>query len=178
MYKSCLIIIFCSLSLSGCARFDFNNYTPNGKGIAYYEPEPYLFVSTSLKDNQCQSTASLLILPGEKKLITPVSGAIGSSNLTLKFNNGMITEVGQNSDTKIPENVEALAKLLPAIGAGAALASTGENNGIRKPKPEECKTGSYLYAFVGGKPDTLNPIPFVMSNSNEVNGEDSGKILR
>lgn len=178
MYKSCFVIILCSLSLSGCARFDFNNYTPNGKGIAYYEPEPYLFVSTFLKDNQCQSTASLLILPGEKKLITPVSGAIGSSNLTLKFNNGMITEVGQTSDTKIPESVEALAKVIPAIGAVSALASTGENNGIRAPKPEECKTGSYLYAFVGGKPDTGNPIPFMMPDSNKANGGDSGKILR
>lgn len=40
----------------------------------------------------------------------------GSSNLSLKLNNGVLTDVGQLVDTKIPEIITALGSLTTAAG--------------------------------------------------------------
>lgn len=94
--------------LPGCAHIDFGK-----QGLTYYEPKPYLFVTTN-KD--CLTTATILSIPGEKKNLEFKRGH-GSSELSVTLTNGMISTAGQKSDSKIPETITSITGLAAAIGA-------------------------------------------------------------
>ena len=121
MIKANCFFLSCAVSLTGCAHFDFNDYTNNGKGLVYYEPEPYLLLSRSLSaDGGCTVETAVKMIPGKKKLINPVSG-IGSTDLSMKIDNGFITELGQKGDTKIPETISSLAAFMSAAKGNSFL---------------------------------------------------------
>lgn len=109
------------LALSGCASIDFGK--KDGR-LTYFVPKPYLFVSVT-KD--CVSTVKVVSIPGKKKSMKLKSG-YGSSNLTVKFENGIITSVGQQSDTKIPETITSIATLGSAMRAFMAKEKTEEKD--------------------------------------------------
>lgn len=131
--------------LSGCAHIDFNG---SSNGLTYYVPKPYLFVSTT-KD--CVSTATVVSLPGKAKSMELHSG-FGTADLSVNFSNGMITSVGQKTDTKIPETMTSLANLATAAVGIKALEA--------KPKKEGCAATARLYPIKDGVPDTTSPINF------------------
>lgn len=147
------------LSISGCAHFEYKDYSAGGNGVVYYEPEAYLFLKTdySQQEKECNSTAKMVILPGKKKLINPVSGMLGSSALSVKLDGIYISELGQTSDTKTTDMVGALTGLLPVIGL-ASLSLVDGGKKTREPTPDECKKISGLYPFVDGKPDFQHPL--------------------
>lgn len=172
--------VYLSLSslflLSGCAHFDFGD---EGKGVVYYEPKPYLFVSTSYsqQEKECKSTATVIMIPGKKRVITPVSGVFGSSNLSVKFDKGFITELGQSGDSKATETMDSIAGLLPVLGL-AATASTTENQQRAKPTQTECIHSAIMYPLEGGEPDFSHPTPFaIVPASSGNNGNESDKLL-
>ena len=100
------------ITMAGCAQIDFGN-----DGLLYYEPVPYLFVSNGA---DCTSTATLVMLPGEKKHLKFVNG-YGSAQLSAELNSGMISKVGQIVDNRVAETVTSLAALRTAAGAAKAL---------------------------------------------------------
>src|SRR5687768_13568288 len=101
-----LLACMCVLFLCGCARFQFYNnsdLTGAETGIKYYTAKPYLLVArTGNKDKPVE--VSVVYLPDMKNPVyaSPRSG-LGSSNLTLSLSNGMLTAMGQQTDTKVPE---------------------------------------------------------------------------
>lgn len=138
----CVVSVFL---LSGCGHLDFG---PD-KGLTYYDPKPYLFVATT-KD--CVTTANLVSVPETKREVKLISG-YGSTDLSVNLSDGMITSVGQNTDTKIPDTITSVAGLTAAVG------------GLMKSRlePERqliCTPTAVLYPVENGIPNTKAPISF------------------
>ncbi|MBM7357394.1 hypothetical protein [Lelliottia amnigena] len=171
---SSLGLIFC---LSGCAHFDFSD---NGKGVVYYDPAPYLFVSTSYSEQEkvCKSTATVIMMPGQKRVIAPVVGVFGSSNLSAKFDKGFITEFGQSGDSKAAETLDSIAGLLPAL-AGAGLMSAPGSSQRPKPTKTDCPVSAVMYPINNGIPDLSHPIDFAVTQPlpPAKNGDSKQQIL-
>jgi hypothetical protein len=136
----CLVAM---LLITGCAHIDFG-----GDGMTYFDPKPYLFVSTT-KD--CISTATVITIPETKKVMKFVSG-YGSADLSATLTNGMIASVGQKTDTKIPETITSIAGLTTAAAGLRALKDPG--------KQVFCTPTAMLYPVVSGLPDLGNPLLF------------------
>lgn len=136
--KKVMIVTTTSLLtlLSGCAGLDFGN-----EGLSYNEPTPYLFVTVS-KD--CVSTATVISLPGEKKAVKFKRG-YGAADLSVELSNGVLTKVGQKTDSKIPETITSIASL------GTALAALSEDKGVAK--QVVCDPSATLYPVSNGVPD-------------------------
>jgi hypothetical protein len=145
-YSTRTVSLVVLISLSGCAHIDFG-----GDGLTYYDPKPYLFVSTT-KD--CVTTATVVALPEAKKVMKFVSG-YGSSELSVTLSNGVVTTVGQKTDTKIPETITSIASLGTAAAGLRAMAEPG--------KQVICTPAAMLYPIVSGVPDVDHPLAFPVS---------------
>ena len=143
-----LVKTFCVLSLfllSGCAHLDFGD----DKGLTYYDPKPYLFVSTT---KECVTTPTIVVMPENKKEVKLKSG-YGSADLSVNLSNGMITSVGQKTDTKIPETIASIASLGTATGGlMKVMAAPG--------KQVICTPTATLYPVENGAPNTKAPVSF------------------
>jgi hypothetical protein len=109
--------------VSGCAQLEFRP-EPTNDALTYYEPQPYLLVET---DKDCATKSSVIVLPGKARSVKLRSG-YGSSTLSVTLSNGMITNVNQEVDTKIPETITAvggLAKNLADAGLFANAPASG-----------------------------------------------------
>jgi hypothetical protein len=129
------------ISWCGCARIDFGG--KDGR-LTYYDPKPYLFVSTN---KECVTTGSVLVLPAEKKSLKFIPG-YGFADLSVSLNNGMITNAGQKTDTQIPQTISAIADLAKAAAPFKAL-----------PAREGCPPSATLYPIINGEPDLTKPMP-------------------
>ena len=126
-----LLVMVCALALSGCARLEFYA-TPNLQGpetgVKFYYSKPYLLVArTPVPEKPATTTSpatpattqvqvSIQYLPDlENPVYAKMKPGYGSANLTLAFQNGVLTSVGQNTDTKIPETITALTGLAKAL---------------------------------------------------------------
>lgn len=143
--------------LSGCARINFG-----GDGMTYYDPKPYLFVSTT---KECVTTATVITIPEVKKVMTFESG-YGSAELSATLSNGMISSVGQKTDTKIPETLTAIASLGTAAAGFKLTADTG--------KQIICTPAAMLYPVSDGVPDLNHPLSFPVSKET-VDLDKAGK---
>ncbi|WP_157061602.1 hypothetical protein [Pseudomonas sp. P97.38] len=92
-----------SAALMGCAGIDLGK-----DGLTYYDPVPYLLVSNKA---DCSQSVTAVTLPGEKRSLKFKSG-LGTAKLNVTLANGMITSIGQETDTKIPETITALTPLI------------------------------------------------------------------
>ena len=140
-----LVSVITVSSFAGCANIDFG-----GGGVTYYDPKPYLFVSTT-KD--CVTTATVVSLPDTKKAMKFESG-FGSADLSATFNNGMLASIGQKTDTKIPETITSVAALgTAALGGFMAAKADTEVQVI-------CVPTATLYPIQDGVPDSAHPTSF------------------
>jgi hypothetical protein len=133
-------IVTVATLLAGCAELQFSN-----GGLTYYDPVPALLVSTtcdSEKPTVTTTTATVLVLPGTMRTLKLKNG-FGSSNLNATLSNGMITSVGQESDSKIPDTLTAIAGL-GVFGAQEAMG-----------KPRDCMPEAKLYQITQLEPDKL-----------------------
>jgi hypothetical protein len=139
-----LIELLAALSfLTGCAGLTFGPESTNA--LTFYDPKPYLFISTT---TDCVSTATIISVPATKKGVTFNSG-YGTADLSISLSGGMITSVGQKTDTKIPETVNSLATLATAVG-GLTRSTTAKEAGT-------CSSSANLYKIDNGVVDP-NPI--------------------
>jgi hypothetical protein len=112
-----LLVIVCVVALSGCSRVAiYKNEALEGAatGVKFYYPKPYLLVArTGAKDNPVQ--VSVIYLPDQSQAFyAELKSGYGSADLSLTLQNGMLTNIGQKTDTKIPETVTALAGMATA----------------------------------------------------------------
>lgn len=93
-------------------------------------------------------TSSVVTLPGEPRSVAFRSG-YGSANLGVHLSGGMITQVSQNTDTKVPETINAVA----------GLAKTVADLKAAEP-PCQDKASVALYPIVDGKPRRQPAVSF------------------
>ena len=140
-----LIEAFAAISfLTGCAGLTFGPESTNA--LTYYDPRPYLFISTAA---DCATTATIISVPETRKGVTFNSG-YGTADLSITLSGGMITAVGQKTDSKIPETLSSVATLATAVGGLAR--STAAKEGA-------CKPSARLYSIDKG---IVDPKPIVV----------------
>jgi hypothetical protein len=122
-YSLAVLPLLTGLALysTACAHITFHGPAQGQHrniGVEYYKPKLYLLVT---KTGEKIYKAEIITLPDVSQpryaLLHP---GYGSSNLSLKLSNGILTDVGQVGDTKIPETITAvgsLSNLLKAVNA-------------------------------------------------------------
>jgi hypothetical protein len=136
MKRNVVYIIIGLLFLSGCAHLEFTDFTDGQGGVTYYDPKPYMLVVTA---GDCATTAAVVVLP-EKKRTVKFKMGYGSAKLSVGLSNGMFTNVGQETDTKIPETIGSITSLGTAI------------SGITKAAAVTCTPSAVLYPVENGVP--------------------------
>lgn len=139
-----IIVAASALLLSGCASMTFYNKPEmseaSKEGLKFYYAKPYLLVA---RDGTAKVTSiTVQYLPDlANPAYAKAKAGYGSSNLTLAFANGIITNFGQQVDTKVPETVSSLASLIPGYG-NAVKALTDAS--IEKKKADVAQQASDL----------------------------------
>lgn len=133
------------LFLTGCAGLSFGPESTTA--LTYYDPKPYLFISTTA---DCVSTATIISVPETKRGVSFNSG-YGTADLSITLSGGMITTVGQKTDSKVPETLSSVATLATAVGGLARQAVPAGAGGA-------CKAGARLYNIDKG---VVDPKPIV-----------------
>jgi uncharacterized protein YbaR (Trm112 family) len=87
-------------------------------------------------------------LPGKKRHLDFKTG-YGSSNLSVDFSNGLLTKVGQTSDSKIPETLTSIGGLATA---GVLKAAPGE---------PPCRQKALLFPIEDGIPKLKKPLDLI-----------------
>ena len=140
-----LVESFAAISfLTGCAGLTFGPESTSA--LTYYDPKPYLFISTTA---DCVSTATIISVPETKKGVSFNSG-YGTADLSITLSGGMITAVGQKTDSKILETLSSVATLATAVGGLARSAA---------PPEAACKQSARLYNIDKG---VVDPKPVVV----------------
>lgn len=106
-------VVLALLLTAGCAGLRFNKTTQDN-AFTYFEPSPFAVVKVAA---DCSITVDVISLPGKPRSIGFHSG-FGSAKLSVTLANGMITQVGQETDTKIPETLTAVAGLAKSLAPG------------------------------------------------------------
>lgn len=128
--------------LSGCSGLEFHR-APQEGALTYRDSIPYMFVSTT---PECVTTASVVSVPGAERSVAFKSG-YGTADLSIAMSNGMITTVGQKTDTKVPETITAVAGLAKEVGGLASIKKADAENG----KPQtKCVPEARLYVVDNG----------------------------
>lgn len=136
-------IVF-SFLLSGCAGLQFQG-EPTDDALSYYEPQPYLLIQ---RDGSCTYTAKVVSLPGRKRSVKFNSG-LGSADLNLTMTeDGLITTVGQNTDTKVPDTIQAVTGLAKLIGGELAVAAD----------ETKCPARAAMFRIVNGRVDASDRV--------------------
>lgn len=125
--------------LAGCAGYDFHE-TPREGGLTYWETAPFLAVTTGA---DCKQTLEVLSLPARPRSVSLNSG-YGAAELNVTFKDGTITQIGQKTDTKIPETITNLAGLTTAY---ATLRATTDKSATPALRAATCPVGTAVYAI-------------------------------
>jgi hypothetical protein len=125
--------------LSGCAGLEFHN-APEGS-LTFRDSVPYMLVSTT---PDCVTTGTIVSVPGAQRSVAFKSG-YGTADLSVALNNGVVTAVGQKTDTKIPETITVVAGLAKDVGGLMTLKAAED-----KPKATQCVPQARLYGIQDG----------------------------
>jgi hypothetical protein len=105
-------------AFASCAHITFHDPSDaehRNVGVEYYRPKLYLLLTKTGSDAYKAEIITLADLSQPRyALLHP---GYGSNNLTLKLNNGILTDVGQQTDTKVPETITALGSLATSAGS-------------------------------------------------------------
>lgn len=121
------ILIVCLLVtvLSACAGVNiFNSESQKGakpSGVRFYSPKPYLLVARTNKKDEPISVDVVFLPDLANPQFASQKRGIGSYQLTLKLNNGIITEFGNSGDSKVPETISALTGGLKTIAEAVKI---------------------------------------------------------
>lgn len=146
MERMTMLVFAISVTLTGCAHIEFGD-PPSGKGLIYFEPQPYLLVQ---QDDDCVATASSVVLPGNMKQMLFKTG-YGSGSLSASLANGMIASVGQDSASGANEAITAVAALAAVVAVKPDEASTARAGSKKKPTGKPCPN-AMLYPIENGAP--------------------------
>jgi hypothetical protein len=152
MRRNTLGAVVACCGLAGCAGYGFHD-TPREGGLTYWETAPFLVVAT---DAECKQTLTVMSMPVRPRSVSLNSG-YGSADLNITFQNGTITQIGQKTDTKVPETITSLAGLTTAYAT--LKEATRDKSVAATPRTPTCPVSTAVYAIDGssGTP-TFKPV--------------------
>lgn len=115
---------------SACATVQFIDPTKKDEknvGLKFYLSKPYLLVSrTGAKDNPIK--VEVVYLPDqEHPQYARFRAGLGSTVLSAKLTNSILTEYGQTSDSKVPETLTAIGSLAGSLAGAFKTTQEGIN---------------------------------------------------
>lgn len=154
MIHSRQAFLVAALALGGCAPAQLlfgEGYAKDG--LTFYDPSPHLLVTVAA---DCTISSQVVAIPGKARSVRLKSG-YGASELSVGFGNGLITSVGQKTDTKVPETIAAVGSLAASAaalvkGPGAQMAPPAPA-ASPTPKPKTCIPQASLYPINDGAID-------------------------
>ena len=115
-----VLVAVAAIQSIGCAHISFHDSThpERNLGVEYYKPKLFLLLTSS---GVGAYKADILTLPDlSQPRYALLHSGYGANNLSLKLNNGILTDVGQQTDTQIPQTITALGSLATALVRSAA----------------------------------------------------------
>lgn len=111
-----LIFIIIALYITSCASVKFYDNKDvrkaNETGIKFYSPKPYLLVEKN-PSKDVSSKSTIIYLPDfDSPTYVKLRPGLGSTDLKLSLERGILTSYGITTDTKIPETITAIGGLL------------------------------------------------------------------
>lgn len=136
----CGIALAAATTLSGCASLQFSDQR-RPDGVTFFDPKPVMIVACDEHDRQ---TVTFTAVPDvtHPRSVRAKSGW-GSANLTATFSGGLLTQFGQQTDTKIPETITALTGV-------ASLGLTGGAKGFPAAASADAKCVPGVFEFTAG----------------------------
>jgi len=123
-----LFLLATALSLTSCASVQFYNDAglTQKSGLKIYPPKPYLLVERSPGTDVNIKTTIVYLPDTQNPTYVKVVPGLGSSDLQLELENGILKSYGLTTDSKIPETISAVTELITAAeGFGKKLDKTG-----------------------------------------------------
>ena len=134
-----IAVISLAVFISSCSKVVVYDASSNDQeeGIMFYYPKPHLLItiSTKTKDGtEIEKTVSsqIVYLPDlDNPKVAKLKPGFGSSNLSLGLTNGVLTAVGQQSDSKIPETISSIGGIASSLFDPTELAGDEGDNFVR-----------------------------------------------
>lgn len=149
MLKTQISLVTAALFIAACtpAQLMFGDGDRPADTLAFFDPSPHLLVTVSA---DCTIASQVVAIPAAPRWVRFKPGH-GASDLSVAFNNGLITSVGQKSDTKVPETISAIGSLATPL-ASLLTAQSAEIAGAKTatPEPKTCPPQAYLYPIRSG----------------------------
>jgi len=119
------VLIFLTAS---CARVEIAKITPENpykKGLRFYRPSPYLWVT---KDKNGSLQGSIIWLPNKnEEYVIKVKSGMGSVDAKFTLENGWnLTGLNETRDSKTPEMIKALTGWLTDVKGVLEIVRKGE----------------------------------------------------
>jgi hypothetical protein len=156
-YLLAILIFF--IFIPDCAGVRIVKITPQNpyeKGIRFYSPYPYLWVT---KDTSGNLQASIIWLPNKnEQYAIKIKSGIGSVDTKFTLENGWnLTQFGETRDSKTVEMISALTGFLEALKRPAVKVKPEE-----APPPEEFRPCLYKLIFndTTGLVESIEPVKF------------------
>ncbi len=118
MKSTFTLLIIVLFFLSGCAGVKFYSDPELTKrtGLVHYEPKPYLLIEYDSEKGDTPKNLKLIFLPDfTKPTYTKVINGLGANDVSLTLNNGILSNFGAKTDSKIPELITPLLGTLSEI---------------------------------------------------------------
>lgn len=143
MRKILLPLLIITHVLSSCAAVKFySDKTLTTKtGLEFFAPKPYLVVEKNPSKDVVIKTTVIYLPDKNNPKYAEITPGLGSSDLKLALENGMITSYGISSDAKIPETISAITGLV--TGGSSSFKSILEAiNASKKSASGEAEQGA------------------------------------
>lgn len=143
MLKTQISLVTAALFIAACtpAQLMFGDGARPPDTLAFFDPSPHLLVTVSA---DCTIASQVVAIPAAPRWVRMKPGH-GASDLSVGFGNGLITSVGQKSDTKVPETIGGIANLATAIGGIVAPALLDDGSAKAKPEAKTCPPEAHLF---------------------------------
>lgn len=161
-----IIVLVTVIFLSGCSSIKVYRSQdaddPKKQGIKAYPPKPYIVVARAGENGKIISVTPVMLPDlSDPHYIRQISG-LGSANLTLGIEGGVLKTFGGNVDTKIPETITSIGGLATSYGALVkSLSEAGkldeEGNKLRRETADTEKISATI-GLIESANDTINEI--------------------
>ena len=120
--------LFIPLCLAACASTTVKKDPgPHDHGIRYYRPKPYLLVQPPAAGSDEYVVLSIQYLPDfSEEYAIHIRTGIGKNKTSVKLENGWnLTQLDVDIDSEVPQNIEAISKLLSAVAPKGLIPTEG-----------------------------------------------------